>query len=386
MSKILNISTKKNEEEDKNHFEELAQLHKSRRANKDAKPVFTIEFSWKFILFVLGIVALIFWAKQILSVSVFLFLSVVIMSAILPVIRWLGKKGISKNTAIVIAYSVGVILLLAIIALIVIPFINQIDNLAASIPVWIENITANISEIKIGDILINSETVNDAFAKWFSELASADNFKSIASTLGGVVGWVSLTLASIVFSVYLVLEHNKILDFGLLRITSDEKRVRVKKLVLDLESKLGRWLLGQASISTIAGISLGTIVALFRVPFALPMGVFIALLSAIPTLGATVASIPPILLALITKGPLSAFILTLIFLIYQQIENNYLIPKIMGSAAGVKPIVVLFFAMTFMILFGVWGAVLSVPAIVITRILYEFFIDLQKIDAKGSIN
>mgnify|MGYP007118332198 CR=1 FL=1 len=52
---------------------------------------------------------------------------------------------------------------------------------------------------------------------------------------------------------------------------------------------------------------------------------------------------------------------------------------------GIRPIVVLFTAVTFLILFGVWGAVLSVPAIVIAQICYEFYIDLQKLQAKGSI-
>ncbi len=115
------------------------------------------------------------------------------------------------------------------------------------------------------------------------------------------------------------------------------------------------------------------------------MGVLVALLSAIPSLGATVSSVPPLLIALITSGPLTAFILLIIFLIYQQIENNFIIPKVMGTAAGVKPVFVLFSAIIFLILFGVWGAILSVPALVISKICYEFYVDLQKIDAKGTI-
>ncbi len=383
MTKILNINKPQQE---RNHIQELTQLHKRKSVEGKTRPVVTIEFSWKFVSFVLGILAVIFWGKQILSMMVFIFLSVVIMSSVLPIIKWFGLRKISKVWAIVITYFLGLISLLAITALIVIPFLNQIDNLGDSIPIWIENITANVKEINIGDISINSETIKNSVAQWIERLASVDGFQSIANTVGGVVGWVSLTLASLVFSVYLVLDHDKVLDFGLLRITSDLKRARVKRLVLDLESKLGRWLLGQATVSGIAGTVLGSILALFGVPFALPMGVLVALLSSIPSLGATVSSVPPLLIALISNGPLSTFILLLIFLIYQQIENNYIIPKVMGSAAGVKPILVLFSAITFLILFGVWGAILSVPAIVISKICYEFYIDLQKIDAKGSIN
>ena len=184
----------------------------------------------------------------------------------------------------------------------------------------------------------------------------------------------------------MILDHDKVLDFVLIRIHSDEKRSRVKKLVLDLEYKLGKWLIGQATVSAIAGTTLGLVLALFRIPFALPMGVLVALLSAIPSLGATIASIPPLLTALILKGPMTALIILLIFLVYQQVENNLIIPKVMGNAVEVKPTLILLAAITFLILFGVWGAVLSVPAMVILKMCYEFYIDLQKIDAKGSID
>lgn len=384
MTKILNINMEKKEEG--STFKEFSNFLKIKDLRKEKKQVFVIEFSWKVILSILLILGIIFFGKQIISVLVFLFLSFVIMSAVLPIINWFGKRKISKGWAIGITYLLGLILILAIIAVIVLPFINQIDNLSESVPVWVESFTSNISAISFGDIKIDSETINKSILTWFEKFTSIDSFENIASTLGGVFGWVSLSLAAVVFSVYLIIEHDKVLDFGLIRITSDEKRERVKRLVLDLEGKLGSWLLGQAVVSTIAGTVLGLTLTLFGIPFALPMGVLIALFSAIPSLGATVSSIPPLLIALITSGPLTAVIILVIFLVYQQIENNFIIPKVMGGAAGVKPMLILFSAIIFLILFGVWGAVLSVPAIVIGKICYEFYIDLQKIEAKGSIN
>ncbi len=384
MIKVLNING--NSKKEDSNMNEIKEFKKISDSKKEEKPVFVVEFSWKLIITVLGILGLIYFGKQLISIAVFLFLSVVIMSSVLPIINWLQKRKISRNLSIAITYIVGVLLMLGIIAVIVIPFINQVDNLSESIPVWVKSFTSNISAIEFGEIKIDSNTVYRAMLNWFEKFTSVDSFESMASTLGGVFGWVSLVSASLIFSVYLVIDHNKILDFGLIRITADEKRNRVKKLVLDLEGKLGSWLLGQAVVSTIAGTVLGLILMIFGVPFALPMAVLIALFSAIPSLGATVASIPPLLIVLITKGPIPAVIILLIFMVYQQLENNFIIPKVMGGAAGVKPMLVLFSAIIFLILFGVWGAILSVPAIVIGKICYEFYVDLQKIEAKGSIN
>ena len=376
--KVLNINKP---EEKRDYIKELSELQKARSQKQTQQPVFTIEFSWKFLALVFFVIALILWGEQLLGIAVFLFLSFVIMSAALPIINWFKKEGISKGWAIAVTYFLGFILLLAVVALIVIPLINQINGLGKNIPVWVENITENLKELDVSGFVIN-----EALTQWFERFTSADSFKNITSAIGGAAEWASIVLASFVFSVYLILDHDKVLDFVLIRIHSDEKRSRVKKLVLDLEYKLGKWLIGQATVSAIAGTTLGLVLALFRIPFALPMGVLVALLSAIPSLGATIASIPPLLTALILKGPMTALIILLIFLVYQQVENNLIIPKVMGNAVEVKPTLILLAAITFLILFGVWGAVLSVPAMVILKMCYEFYIDLQKIDAKGSID
>jgi len=380
--KVLNINKP---EEKRDYIKELSELQKAKSQKQKQQPVFTIEFSWKFLALVFFVIALVLWGEQLLGIAVFLFLSFVIMSAALPIINWFKKEGISKGWAIAVTYFLGFVFLLAVIALIVIPLINQINGLGKNIPVWVENITENIKEIDISGFVINEEAINEALTQWFERFTSADSLKNITGAIGGVAEWASIVLASFVFSVYLILDHDKVLDFVLIRIHSDEKRARVKKLVLDLEYKLGKWLIGQATVSAIAGTTLGLVLALFRIPFALPMGVLVALLSAIPSLGATIASIPPLLTALIVKGPVTALILLLIFLVYQQVENNLIIPKVMGNAVEVKPTLILLAAITFLILFGVWGAVLSVPAMVILKMCYEFYIDLQKIEAKGSI-
>ena len=374
--KVLNINKP---EEKRDYIKELSELQKARSQKQTQQPVFTIEFSWKFLALVFFVMALVLWGEQLLGIAVFLFLSFVIMSAALPVINWFKKEGISKGWAIAVTYFLGFVLLLAVVALIVIPLINQINGLGKNIPVWVENITENLKELDVSGFVIN-----EALTQWFERFTSADSFKNITSAIGGAAEWASIVLASFVFSVYLILDHDKVLDFVLIRIHSDEKRSRVKKLVLDLEYKLGKWLIGQATVSAIAGTTLGLVLALFRIPFALPMGVLVALLSAIPSLGATIASIPPLLTALILKGPMTALIILLIFLVYQQVENNLIIPKVMGNAVEVKPTLILLAAITFLILFGVWGAVLSVPAMVILKMCYEFYIDLQKIVAKAS--
>ena len=88
---------------------------------------------------------------------------------------------------------------------------------------------------------------------------------------------------------------------------------------------------------------------------------------------------------LATVNPLSAAIFAGLFIIYQQIENNFIVPKIMGNAIGLKPVIIMLGVFVFLILFGVFGALVAVPFMVILQIFYEFYIDLQKLKAKGIV-
>ena len=160
---------------------------------------------------------------------------------------------------------------------------------------------------------------------------------------------------------------------------------QIKKLIMNVQKKLGNWMLGQTVISTIAGLTLGIALTLLNVPFALPLGVLVSLLGTIPNIGATLATMPAVLIALISGGWTKAFIVLVIYFVYQQIENNVLVPKIMGSVVGIKPIFVLLGVVVFLNLFGVWGAVLAVPVMVVLGIIYEFIIDLQKLKAEGIV-
>lgn len=249
----------------------------------------------------------------------------------------------------------------------------------------VNTFTSGFTGISIGSFTVDAETINKMTTDFLQSISIKDSFASVAGTVGSIFNLSTLFLAAVVFSIYMILDHDNILEFGLIKISSDQKRLRVMKLVSDFENRLGTWLLGQATVSMIAGIAMGLILTVLGVPFALPLAVFAALLDAIPNLGATIATIPALVVALLSGGPLTAFLVLVFFLAYQQIENNFIIPKIMGNVVGVRPIVVLLVVMSFLILFNVWGAILAVPLMVTLQIFYEFYIDLQKLKAKGSI-
>ncbi len=373
------------EELEKKRIEDLKEAVKYNQKEGSRKPAVIIQFSWELIALILLILAVIFFGNQLISVVLFLFLGFVFTSAARPVVTWLMSKKISKGWAVTITYLIATIVVLAVVSVIIVPFVGQVSELVKVFPTWIENLVSNFKGISFGSIKIDADSITQFVSNGLQNISAGDSFKNISSAVGSVFSTTGLLLSSFILSIYLVLEHDSILDFGLIQITADEKRERVKKLVLDVERKLGKWLLGQATISLLMGVFAGVLLTILKVPFALPLAVMIGLFDAVPSIGATIALVIAALVILATVNPLSAAIFAGLFIIYQQIENNFIVPKIMGNAIGLKPVIIMLGVFVFLILFGVFGALVAVPFMVILQIFYEFYIDLQKLKAKGIV-
>lgn len=373
------------EELEKKRMDDLKEAVRYSQKESVHKPAVTIQFSWELIVFILLILAVIFFGSQLISVLLFLFLGFVFTSAARPVVSWLMTKKISKGWAVTITYLIAAIVVLTAISIIIIPLVGQVSELVKVFPTWIENLVANFKGISFGGFKIDSSSITQFVSNGLQSISAGDSFKNISTAVGSVFSTTGLLLSSFILSIYLVLEHDSILDFGLIQITSDEKRERVKKLVMDVERKLGKWLLGQATISAMMGIFAGIVLTILKVPFALPLAVMMGLLDAIPGIGATIALVIAALVILATVNPVSALIFAGIFIVYQQLENNFVIPKIMGNAIGLKPVIIMLGVFAFLILFGIFGALVAVPFMVILQIFYEFYIDLQKLKAKGIV-
>lgn len=349
------------------------------------KQTLTIDFSFKSMFFVLLLLGFIFFAKQLMSVILFVFLGFVIMSTVSPVVKWLVNKGLPKGFSIGITYFFLVIIILAFPVLVSVPFINQLSGLVESLPNWINDSLHFLKNFSLAGYSLDIESINKEIMDILKGFPTVTNVKSVATFISDFFGIGAFLITSIVFSIYLVSEHDSFLDILLIRIISNEKRDRVKKLVLDVEDKLGNWVLGQGTVSLIAATFSFVILTVLKVPFALPLAMFAGLINLIPNLGSTLAAITMTTVALISVSPLNAAIVLVAFVLYQLVENTVITPKVMGNAVGLKPVVVLLGVIVFITFLGILGGFVAIPLMVILKILYEFYIDLQKLEAKGIV-
>lgn len=148
---------------------------------------------------------------------------------------------------------------------------------------------------------------------------------------------------------------------------------RVQQIVNAISKQIGRYLLTAVIISALTGIAVWLALVIINVDFAVNWGVLAFVLNFIPYVGSLIASIPPILVAIVQFYPdiRPAVTTSLALLAIQTSIGNLLAPKVVGDALNINPIVVLLSLLFWGWLWGGVGAVLAVPIVVVIKITCE---------------
>jgi predicted PurR-regulated permease PerM len=134
---------------------------------------------------------------------------------------------------------------------------------------------------------------------------------------------------------------------------------------------VSRWAIGVVVIATIAGTIQGTTAWLLGSSFALGLGVIAGLLDMIPNIGATIAGFILVPALLAEEGLTAGLIMLVVLLVYQQLENNILTPKIQGKAVNLSAFFIIIAVTLFGALLGVLGALTAVPLAAMIQIFVQ---------------
>lgn len=312
------------------------------------------------ILVTVLLVALGIFLLEIKSILLTVFLSYIIMAALNPFVRKLRNLKVPKIIAIVLVYT----LVIAFIVLLVIPilpfFISQVQSLVRAIPGYIDSASQALG-IQVDKSQINSIV---------SPIASSVGQNALSVTtkvFGGIFSIITL----FILSFYMLIDRQR-LGRDLPNLFPQPYRQKAVLTIHLVEEKLGYWLRGQVVLSLAIGIITWVALTLLGIPFALPLAILAGFLEIIPTLGPFIAAIPATIVGL-AISPVIALSVIAVYIVIQLTENNFLVPKIMQKAVGLNPVVIIIAILIGGNLFGVIGALLSIPfvsaAIIIFRAL-----------------
>ena len=221
--------------------------------------------------------------------------------------------------------------------------------------------------------------------KYGLEFVRSINVKGVTSEAITLIEGAALSAIGILFRIILVVVVSVYMLLDMKRLsTAIDRRFPPKNgsppLLTQLEQALAGYVKGQLLLSLIIGFSSGLGLWIFGatglVPgvdrYALFFGLWVAFTELIPYLGPWLGAIPPFFYALVLH-PITALWVALLFLGIQQVEGHVVVPKVMGSALRLHPLLVIFGLLAGAEMYGILGVFVALPLLAVLRALWEFF-------------
>lgn len=303
----------------------------------------------KLLILILGL----FFLYYIRSVVALIFVVVILVAGFTPFIVSLEKYKIPRILAITILYLIIFALIGFLVYLVIPPVIEQVTNIMLNFSYY---------QDKINDVNLGSIT---------GYFAAENNFQiitNILSKLGGgifdsisnIFGGAASALTVVVLTFYILSERDSIEKFIFTFVPKDKKD-HALKVYQKISLKLGNWLRGQLILAITIGVACYIVLSILGVPYALTLAVLAGTMEIVPIIGPIVSGIAAGLVALVVGELWQVFAIVVAYIAIQQAESNFLVPKLMGKAVGLSPIIIIIALMIGGILGGIVGAILAIP-------------------------
>ncbi len=284
-----------------------------------------------------------------------------------PVRFVMSKTNMSRGLAATVTVLGTALAVVLLALLLLVPLVGSVRDFLHELP-------ATVEQLRESDEL-----------SWLGDSGAAENVQQGAEQISGLVpdtisavlgiagDFFSLFLAAftILFICLFLLTDigNLKRSLGSVLLPGDEERwLAVWEKVTE---SVSRWAIGVIIIAMIAGTTQGVTAWLLGSSYAIALGVIAGLLDMIPNLGATIAGFILVPTLWAEEGLTAALIMAAVVLIYQQLENSILTPKIQGKAVNISPFFIIVAVTLFGALLGVLGALTAVPLAAMIQILIQ---------------
>jgi predicted PurR-regulated permease PerM len=330
----------------------------------------TNDTIWRFVGIVLLLV-LVFLVKEVLALF---FIAIILSSAFDPWVDFLNKFKIPRALGLVLVYSLFILVVGGVIYLLTGPIIEQIKDMSRAFPDLYYKINHWLKDLNHLPGDTGSAVVGPSLAEltnWLSQ-ASSSLFGFVSSLFGGIISF----FAILVITFYLTVEEDSNKKF-IEALTPVKNREFVKQLVDKMQQRIGYWFRGQLVLSVIIFVAVYIGLSILHVKYALLLALLAGIFEIVPFLGPWLAAIPGVFFAF-ADSPIKAFWVAILYLIIQQLENQLIVPKVMGRSTGLNPLIVILVILAGGKLGGVLGALLAVPVTTALAVYLDFFMAKNK--------
>ena len=277
-----------------------------------------------------------------------------------PLVGWIERRArLRRGAAIGVAYLMLLVVIVAIGASFAPKLVDEVNGFVQATPNYVDDLThgrgrLGFLETKYHVVEKVREQVKNGGASRVLGLSG-----TALSVTKSVISIVTATVTIIFLTFFMLLEGGAWVE-RFYTLLPERSQRRWRSVGHDIHRTVGGYVTGNLAISLIAGTSTTIVLLIMGVPYAVALGLLVAILHLIPLGRATVAGL--ILVAVGFLHSVPAGIVLLIFVIaYQQLENHVLQPLVYGRTVQLSPLVVLISVLVGAALAGILGALAAIP-------------------------
>ena len=287
-----------------------------------------------------------------------------------PLVEALNRRGLRRPLAVAIVF-VGLVAVFTALGFVVVPPVAQQGGLLAdNAPKYLDDLLSN----RVVQNFDSHYHVLDKFQVELEKLVTNGNFMS--GVFGGVLG-AGKALASgffafltvLVLTLYFLSSLPKVKDAAYGMVPSS-RRPRFISLSEEIMRRVGSYAIGQVAVATINAVCSWIMMSIVGIRYAAVLAVVVGFLGLIPMVGASLGAAVVCLVALF-DDPTKAVIALVYYVVYQQLENYVVAPRIMQRTISVPGAITVVAALAGATLLGILGALLAIPVAAGLLLIYE---------------
>jgi predicted PurR-regulated permease PerM len=304
-----------------------------------------------------GVLAALLIAKAAILVRDVIIL--VVISAFLaiglnPAVEWLQRHRVKRGIAV--AAVIGAVLLFfgGFVAAAAPPVARQASQLQKTLPQYAERLRENPTFRRLDNQYKITDKVKNAVQKRSGAAAGA-----ALSAATALLGIIFKTLTVLVLTLYFLSAYPGI-KRGAYRMIPRSRRARVGLIADEILNRVGGYVLGNLATSVVAGACAAIFFAVAGIPYPVALAMLVAIFDLIPLVGATIAAVVCTAVAFFVSVPIGIASVAY-FVVYQQVENYVLVPRVMKRTVDISPLATIVAALIGGSLLGILGALLAIP-------------------------
>ena len=327
-----------------------------------------VGISHKTIIFTVFFLISLLFLYYIRQTILFLFICLISTAALGPMVNRLEKLRIPRSLAIFLLYFLFV-------GGFIIPVVLTVPVLVKQTTALVEDLPQFLNETGFYKLNIQLGNYSEQLAKLPASL-----FRIVTLVFSNIIS----IFTFLVIDFYLLMERKNLKKHLHFLFANNGKKV--EKLIYELEGKLGGWVRGEAVLMFIVGLMSYVGLSLLSLDFILPLALIAGFLEIVPNIGPTISMIPAVIVGF-ASSPIIGFAVVALYVFIQQVENNFIVPKVMQKVVGLHPLITLLALIIGFQTGGVGGSILAVPMVLFIRVVIEQLYlpsrNLPKKTAKG---